>query len=384
MYNPTWVDQPSTIEQLFESLEEKFNNNTTITGFKQLVEIRKQDLTKCFPNLVNGNLAHLFEHPQVIEHIQQNSLYELTEDWHWLEKKAIKHFGNILACWAHYEKFSLLKDSQNSFPLLQRNNLPIDEYQYQSEIVDRIELDSRVFYTLHCPQALSLVNAIKLINIDLFIIEKKWYEMLFLIELSQQGSHFLLYHTNKIGQRIIVSSALIQHWHERSNWLSFDPFFCDNRWQTCFSTKLTPYLYNTGVFYKKILEVKNDLTFFHLIKDKESICEVLRLTTSGSTNFRFFILFLCQKNIMQELYTYGKKLACTIIEQPLMLNLYKSFEDVCYINKSSLNINNNKSATYKGFWLITTLHNNLQECDYKEYKNLIKRKNSWCQNDCFS
>ncbi|QMV14030.1 acyl-homoserine-lactone synthase [Vibrio spartinae] len=370
--NRIWNQQH--IDNFFIEIELQLQKTSEFSGFAELVNRRKQDITQAYPELAHGNLAALFEHPRAIEHTLKSPIPAMIPKfWHDVEIIAIEKFGNLLACWAAYERFLILQRNQ-PLSFASCPPPPADEYSYQSEIVDRIEIDHRLFLTLHSHIALTLSDAISLINLDIFIIEQKWYEMLFCLHLSQRGSHFILYHTKNTPYPLLVSTALIQHWQERENWLTFDPFFQGDGWYSCLSNETKMHLYKTGLFYNSIMqhvELEFESSFSECIKNTDAVCEVLRLTVSGSKNLRFFLLYLCQKLLMKQLVKYGKKLSFTIIEQPIMLNLYKALDRVCYLNRSYCDINQENVLTYKGFWLNEELGNALSEYNYSEYKFLI-------------
>ncbi|WNJ95500.1 acyl-homoserine-lactone synthase [Vibrio ruber] len=361
------------LDNFFIEIEFQLQNTSEFSGFAELVNKRKKEITHTYPELAYGNLAALFEHPQVTQHILNFPISTIPQFWHEVETIAIEKFGNILTCWAAYERFLILQRSQ-TLSLTACAAPPIDESSYQSEIVDRIETDQRLFLTLHSNIALTLSDAISLINLDVFVIEQKWYEMLFCLHLSQRGSHFILYHTKNSPYPLLVSTALIQHWHERETWLTFDPFFQGSGWCSCLSIETKKHLYSTGLFHDRIMqyvELECESSFLECIKDTDAVCEVLRLTVSGSKNLRFFLLYLCQKLLMKQLIKYGKKLSFTIIEQPIMLNLYKVLDRVCYLNRSYCDINQENILTYKGFWLNEELGEALSNYNYSEYKTLI-------------
>ncbi|TCK51981.1 acyl-homoserine-lactone synthase [Celerinatantimonas diazotrophica] len=359
--------------QFFQDVQKKFEVDNIIHSFQELVTLRKNELLQIYPDLSNGNLAAIFESSRSIAHIQSHAIISINSYWHQLEKTAIELFGNLLACWGYYERFLIL-DKYQALPVSLFNNLPRDEFEYKSEIVEHIENDPRYFYTLHCNTPLLLSDAIKLINIELFIIEYKWYEILSLLQLSQRGNHFLLYNKKRT---ILVSTSLIQNWNDRKNWLSFDPFFQGKQWISCHPLDAGKYLYETGIFNKNIISeqnCENETSFSNYLDDYDAICEVLRLTVSGPKSFRYFLLYLCQKHLMKQLVDYGKLLSFTIIEQPVMLNLYKKLSSTCYLSRCYNYINGSNNATYKGFWFTQKLRDELSNIDWKKYKSLIIQK----------
>ncbi|MFM2482084.1 acyl-homoserine-lactone synthase [Celerinatantimonas sp. YJH-8] len=366
------------INKLFEKLTVEFKKSHDITNFSSLIQIRKNELYRVYPELTSGNLAYLFEHPKVINYIKNNSIRQISNIWHTIEKEALSLFNSLLECWAYYDRF-MIENKYKNTPIEMNIATCKDEHNFRSEIIPSIETDSRFFYTLHSQHAMSLTDAIALINIEVFIIEQKWYEMLFCLSLSQHGTHFILYINNGLSHPIIVSTALIQNWEDRKNWLSFDEFFQGKRWHSCIPKDACNTLYKTGIFNQTIFRNPNyeyESTFSELLIKPESICEVLRLTVSGPKLLRYFLLYLCQKHLMQQLVNNGKKIAFTIIEQSLMLNLYSQLGCQCYINHSFCDINNSHQITYKGFWVTEELSKKLNNCDYNIYKRLVSRKNN--------
>lgn len=56
-------------DSLFIEIELQLQNTSEFSGFNELVNRRKQDITCIYPELAHGNLAALFEHPWAIQHI---------------------------------------------------------------------------------------------------------------------------------------------------------------------------------------------------------------------------------------------------------------------------------------------------------------------------
>jgi acyl homoserine lactone synthase len=361
-------------ESFLAGIESRLKHDPVFSNFADLVAARKAKILAAYPDLACGNLASLFEHPQAIEFIRHQPIVEIPELWHGIEIAAIELFGSLPACWAAYERFLILQRNQGT-PLSVSQSLPTDEQCYQSEIVHRIEADSRQFLTLHCSAPLTLSDAIALINLDVFIIEQKWYEMLFSLQLSQRGSHFLLYFVSLDTYPVLVSSALIQHWHERQHWLSFDPFFQGMKWFPCQIPDIGKHLYQTGVLHDTVnlqpITCYDEASFSEYIKNPDAICELLRLTVSGSKNFRFFLLYFCQKQLANTLVKYGKKLSFTIIEEPIMLRFYQNLDRICYLNQSFCDINQDNIVTFKGFWLNEAMATELNNFNYSRYKSLV-------------
>lgn len=152
-----------------------------------------------------------------------------------IEQLAQRIFGCLLICWTEFEIFRTIQNSnQTSGNKQQKQTYPSSQVindHYHYEIVSDTALDTRLFYTEFCSQPLLLSDAIVLINIATFIKEHKWYEMLKILNISSKGEHFILYQFNdESDYPKIISSALIEPYHDKKNWLFFDNFFQSNRW----------------------------------------------------------------------------------------------------------------------------------------------------------
>ncbi|SJN58675.1 Acyl-homoserine-lactone synthase LuxM [Vibrio ruber DSM 16370] len=358
----------------FQTVQRVLLQELPTSNFADLVNLRQKNILYSYP-YSDGDLASIFESSQAIKHILSTPMADCPTNWHSIEISAIELFGSLLAGWAEYERYLILQKNQ-ALDSIELNimSLSLDEKKYYSEYVSNIEKDTRYFTTLHCSIPLPLADAISLINLDTFVIEQKWYEILFTLHLSQQGSHVLVFYHDKDFSPILVSTALIQHWHKRENWLSFDPFFKNPKWQNCLVKDSVKYLYQTGVFSEKIFDAKlyNDSIIEDNLSDTDAVCEILRLTVSGRHRFRIFLIFLCQKHLAKQLIAIGKKLSYTIIESPLMLDLYDFFGKECYLNHSCYDINNSNIKTYKGFWNNQEINNKFKNINYEEYKLIMK------------
>ncbi|WP_232471984.1 acyl-homoserine-lactone synthase [Vibrio gazogenes] len=359
----------------FQTVQRVLFQEFPALNFADLVTLRRKNILYYNACPDSGDLASIFESSQAIQHIISNPMIDSPTNWHSIEIFAIELFGSILAGWAEYEKYLILQRNQALYSVeFSVTSPPLDEKNYYSEYVKNIEKDTRKFITLHCNTPLSLADAISLINLDIFVIEQRWYEILFTLHLSQQGSHVLVFYYDKNSFPILVSTALIQHWDKRENWLSFDPFFKNPKWQSCLTESSVEYLHQTGVFSKNILSTipYNDSIIEDNLLDTNAVCEILRLTVSGPHRLRIFLIFLCQKHLAKQLIAIGKKLSYTIVELSIMLDLYDFFGKESYLNSSCCDINNNNIKTYKGFWNNQGINDKFKNLNYEEYKLIIK------------
>ena len=197
------------------------------------------------------------------------------------------------------------------------------------------------------------------------------------MELSRSGEHFILSTCTEDSEHpILVSSALIQSWEKRHNWLSYQHFFQNSQWKLNLSHEGLDILNNSGLFspylnvkYKNVLHFEQD--FQEKLNGTRHLCEVLRLTVSGSVRQRVYFLYLAQKRLMAELVQRGYKFSLTIIEQPLMLRFYFRLQTKGYFNTSYQYINGADQATHKGVWNTSCLSKDFESIRFSQYKNLV-------------
>lgn len=352
--------------------------------FSEIVFLRKQQIIEKLPS-EPGNLHQIFTSDVAKWVLHSSQLEGKPQEFHYIEKLADAYFGNILALWAEYEQFSIVskyllqESADKSFTSTLITNK--DESTYGSEIVEDIKVDARLFMTHYADVALHLKDAIALINLEVFVKDQHWYEMLFCLDLSKQGKHFILYHqSSESPHPYLISTALIQSWGRRQNWLSFDAFFQHSKWQLCLPDHAHSVFKKVGIFSEDlVLDTKSvadfEMSLSRQLIRTESVCEVLRLTVSGTQEQRMYHLYLGQKMLMRELVKNGFSLAFTIIELPAMLHFYQSLESPAYMHSSYQDINKNGLVTYKGFWLPDLLRDKFNQNSFRDYnKKIIKQR----------
>ncbi|OBU27042.1 acyl-homoserine-lactone synthase [Photobacterium kishitanii] len=332
----------------------------------------------------SGNLHQTFTSDianQICGHGLLDGLPEIYLD---IERLAISLFGNILSCWAEYESYKILERVQQYDQIAALNKVyTCAPNEFISEIVMHIEKDERLFMTHHYNKPMLLSDAIVLTNIETFIKEQHWYEMLYYLNLSQKGQHFIMLQGDENSLAIITSTALLQGWEKRDNWLTFDPFFQNNRWHVDINEKKLNMLRQTSIFsdtfhftQRPSCVLEFELLLVKSLIDEKAICEILRLTVSGSSAKRQFFLYQSQKMLVQKLSEQGNTLAFTIIEQPSMILFYQALNSEGhiispYINTSYQDVNSNGIITYKGLWLTKSLNELFQKNSFKDYKKKI-------------
>lgn len=350
--------------------------------FSKIVSHRMAQIQTC--ENYSGNLHQIFT-SDIANQICGHSLLEgLPKIYLDIEKLAISLFGNILYCWAEYESYKIIsrvQQYQNNHIAALNKVHTCAPNEFISEIVMHIEKDERLFMTHHYNKPMLLSDAIVLTNIETFIKEQHWYEMLFYLELSQKAQHFIMLQGDENGLATITSTALIQGWELRDNWLTFNPFFQDSRWQVDVTEKKLNALRQTGIFSNKLDFIPSSVLDFEYqltktLVDEKVICEVLRLTVSGPSAKRQFFLYQSQKMLMNILNEQGKHLVFTIIEQPSMILFYQalnrdSHTEFPYINTAYQDVNESGLVTYKGFWLTKRLSGFFNQNNFKNYKKKI-------------
>ncbi len=346
--------------------------------FEHILNVRLKQITARSPNTEFLNIAGKLNSSIYKETICHTSA-ELTSIEFQLEQFALHFFDGITDLWCEYEIHCLI----NKYPLPSFEysptavSLSYDESHYQSELIQNVETETQLYYTLYSVAPLVLADAILLCNLCTFIKEHKWYEMLYSLELSTQGTHFLLMTASHQSQiPILVSTARIQYWHQRSDWLYFSPFFQSNIWQPYLQPEFEQILrQNLQLEQNGRLDCSSiaalDSSLSELILNKSRICEILRLTTSGNTIQCAFIIYLAQKHIMSLLHAQQFSLGFVVIEQPLMMYYYASLTNGEYLYTAASNLQDTGNSTFKGLWLIEKLNQQLRTTSYKEYKQRV-------------
>ncbi|MDF9398734.1 acyl-homoserine-lactone synthase [Vibrio sp. 1180_3] len=306
------------------------------------------------------------------------------EEYHLLEKLIHREFLNLAQFWCEFEIYKI----KSKYPESENNEykkLPLLEEAYHSKIVEDIQSSQELYYTLHHTQPMSLSDAVLLMNLSTLIADKGWYEMLESLTISSTGRHFILLEKTSEPICTIVGSARIQLWNERHNWLSFSPFFTNEGWQPCIPDSIKNSPIHAKIFKTSCIPKLDSIHSFEKYFDetilkKNHICEVIRLSVSGTVQECIFYLFLTQKHLIRELDAMGFYMAYVIIEQPWLMNFYQELELDCYFSISYKNLNDTERNTYKGFWIIPNLKTELNNTSFKNYKKIViqnKKKSNY-------
>lgn len=380
--------------EFIKELHEYCHRTQNYNLLQHLISTREATILSRLHHSDIGNLGHNFNTLQATEIIGKQPCASLPESYFIIEQLAMKIFGCLLICRTEYEIFKIIHHSTHSLhkKLVSTNqsshkNTINENYHY--ELVSDIALEQRYFQTEYSDVPLLLSNAIVLINIVTFIKEHKWYEMLNHLALSSQGEHFILYqYEDHTHAPMLISSALIESYKKKDDWLFFDDFFQSNKWvnENSFNTissyfpKLDSLLTSTQKHLSLVSVSELENAMFHSIEDKTSICGVIRFTISGQTSKINYHMYLAQKGLANALYDTGRDMIFSIIEQPAMVLFYQAMNSVNdskppFLFTSSQDINHTGLVTYKGICLTNNASHAFDQCNFKSYNvNIIRKR----------
>lgn len=350
--------------------------------FEALITKRRKMVETQDPHFLNSDLNAIYQSDTYTKLVKQGGISTSVADMSLnapLEKLAIKHFGSLSQMWAHAELMCITQRQLNiSTP---SPDICFSDDNYDGQLIDDIAFSSLVVTSPYKSGLFSLRDAICLANIELFIIEQKWYEILPLIHQSLSGKHFILLNVNRdSAYPCLVSSAMITDWSQKEHWLSFKPFFQHNKWRCELTDQSLEHINATGVFNSfPYTPNKTDQFDRHCLEhaqEPQAICEILRLSTAGSNVQRLYLLYLAQKIMASCLNARGYRCAYTIIDNPWLLNFYYQLGQECYINTGSYSINQQSSATFRGMWLVERFNFKYSSIDFRLYKKMAKGRAS--------
>ncbi|MDW6004838.1 acyl-homoserine-lactone synthase [Vibrio mangrovi] len=170
-----------------------------------------------------------------------------------------------------------------------------------------------------------------------------------------------------------MSTARIQFWHEKEQWLYYAPFFQSERWDLRAHKGFKKYLNKSIKVHKDIKPNYESLISFenslnNMILDKREICEVIRLTTCGASHKQLFILYLAQKKLTQLLARRNMSVAFIITEQAMEVSFYQSLGKDIFLLVGQCDLKDTGNITYKGISIIKKLDIQFSKLTYSDYK----------------
>jgi acyl homoserine lactone synthase len=353
---------------------------------QEIIEDRKQTILSQLNHAHTGNLADVFSTDIAQRIIGKEPSSNLPSHYFFIEQLAQQIFGCLLSFWTELEIYRIIQHSAlyknlslADIPQTYDSHIINEHYHY--EIIPDIALDKRLFFTGFCSHPLLLSDAIVLINIETFIKEHKWYEMLTLLDISSKGEHFILY---QFGEQHtypnIISSALINSISMSNEWLFFNDFFQNSKWPPIYQAHSVSNLKNitkmeTTLDINTLINKPSNYMescFLHSMLNKDKACEAIRLTVSGEKSKANYHLYLAQKGLANALKNSGREIVFTIIEKPAMVLFYQSMNIDSpllspYLFTSSQDINKNGVITYKGLWLLNNAVIAFNQYNFKAY-----------------
>lgn len=360
--------------------------------FEKIISYRFDEITAMLPITTRkGNLYTTFTCIAAQSINGVTPLPTLPSLFFLIEKTAILFFDDILSCWAEFRVYQLTEKAERDFLAHDTGHSYTYEYSEESdgygyEVVDNIKDDHRLFSTCYSniPMRLSLANV--LINLETFVKQQHWYEMLYYLDVSANGEHFIMYQKQQGGYSpLLLSSALIQRWGQHNNWLTFEHFFQTENWTLTLSNEKIQTLEKSGVFSNALISKINttsierfDYSLLKTIKQKNAVCEIIRMAISGPRIKLNYILYLTLKYLTVKLADIGLEVAYTIVEQPSILNFYCSVNDdskktLPYVSLCEQKVEGTDLTTYQGLVFTGPMSQTFKLCSFRDYNKRIIR-----------
>ncbi len=367
-------------QKLFHGIIHNTSGTHYRSLFDALINKRCQMTYGINPRLIQANLRTIYKSKEYAQLVSQGGTATSCASKkvnQALEKVAIKHFGSLSRLWAHIE-LEVIGNRQVGVSPLTPGITFYDE-EYSGQLVDCVETSPLIVSSPHREGLYSLSDALCIANIDLFVLEQSWYELLPLIDLSAIGCHFILLHTpNAHSHPCLASSAMITSGTKQEEWLSHTPFFQHSNWRCLFNEQSIRALNRTDAFSQLTARAHTleqfDTECLAKIESKFAICEILRLTVAGQKRQRLYLLYLAQKKMAQCLKNAGFQCAYTIIENPWLLNFYSKLRGHAYVNLASYIIEGEANPTYRGMWLVEAFNFQYSSIDFLQYKYMARSK----------
>ncbi|MEZ8130387.1 autoinducer synthase [Enterovibrio norvegicus FF-33] len=361
--------------------------------FERIVSYRSNEITKALPSTQpRGNLFTTLTCDTARSITGVTPFRNLPEIFLSIERIALAFYGDILGCWAAFKVSQLISEAENhlvkhsSMPRGKLHTAP-DNDRYRYEVVTDIRDDQRLFLTNYSPVPMKLSLANVLINLETFVKQQHWYEMLYYLDVSSYGEHFILYQENDNSPPLLLSTALIQRWQHRDNWLTFDPFFQTESWTLIASNEKIQTLERSGIFHKPLKNKLNlgsvaafDYSLLQTITQKRAVCEIIRMAIGGPREKLNHILYLTLKYLTVKLADIGLEAAYTIVEQPSILAFYGSVNNdskgtLPYVSICQQKVEGTDLTTYQGIVFTGPMSQAFEHCSFRDYnKRIIKMR----------
>lgn len=352
--------------QLFERVQRQDQRHSL--KVRDIAKTRIHNTRAQYKHLANTNMDTLFRSEEYSLAIEDSLLGQCTESHH-LELEVHEHYHHWGEFLCDYESFRVLERNQNSLSPNSTIYPPRKEEYYQAELIDEVRDDQRQYLTPFTNHLLSLADSILLTNLCTLVKDQKWFEILFDLDRSNRGCHFIMFFLHG-KYRYLVSTACIQAYKNKEEWLYLSNYFCRDEWRwNDFSKALEVLRRESNLNFNEYPKNFNDIVSKYFPSDF-SACEIIRLTISGNRCNKLLLLYLSQVNLSR-LLSLRFRFSFIITENKQMLNLYNSSPNMSYINIGDLA--DGKSIVFKGVIDLIKINEDLESINFKDFKSRTLR-----------
>ncbi|MDW6004839.1 acyl-homoserine-lactone synthase [Vibrio mangrovi] len=186
-YNNTFV---SNKEDLFGMVDNVYSGCAR-SRIGNTLKTRIHQLETEYPEYSHLNMAGKISCEKYKTIIKNNPMQLSAEDLY-IESLALSIFSNYADFWCEYEIYQIKNQYKNYYYYFDDFQLTYNENDYHSQLIDNIQQINRVYLTMYETFPVRLADAVLLSNLHAFVKGKKWYEMLYALELSTRGTHFIM------------------------------------------------------------------------------------------------------------------------------------------------------------------------------------------------
>lgn len=372
-----------------QCIDEYMHQNHYFDLFEKIISYRLNEISQMQPpETPRGNLYTTLTSSLAKSINGIRPIKNLPDLFLHIERTAIAYYGDILMCWAEFKAHQINEQAKQR---LQRHNeqwaVPdgerSEQERYRYEVVEDIRHDERLFMTSHSPYPMTLSQANVLINLETFVKQQHWYEMLYYLNISASGEHFILFQEQGENPPLLLSSALIQRYAHHDNWLTFDPFFQTDNWTLTLSNEKIDTLEKSGIFSKRLKNKINtesiekfDYSLLRAVTHKSAVCEIIRMAISGPREKLNHVLYLTLKYLTLKLADIGLEVAYTIVEQPSILGFYQSINNdskhfLPYVALCQQKVAGTTLTTYQGIVFTGPMSQAFEKNSFRDYNKRI-------------
>ncbi|MDF2186183.1 acyl-homoserine-lactone synthase [Grimontia hollisae] len=383
------VQPNETNKRVFlQCVDEYMHQNHCFDLFEKIISYRLNEIRQAQPPEEScGNLYTRLTSPLAESITGVKPLKNLPDLFFYIERTAIAYYGDILMCWAEFKTYQINEQARQYLQAYREQPASGDQLttleNYRYEVVADIRNDERLFMTCYSPYPMTLSQANVLINLETFVKQQHWYEMLYYLNISASGEHFILYQEKGENPPLLLSSALIQRYSQHDNWLTFDPFFQTESWTLTLSNEKIDTLEKSGIFSKGLKYKINtesvekfDYSLLRTVIRKPAVCEIIRMAISGPREKLNHVLYLTLKYLTLKLADIGLEVAYTIVEQPSIIGFYQSINNdsnhiLPYVALCQQKVAGTALTTYQGIVFTGPMSQAFEENSFRDYNKRV-------------